>query len=70
MTRFIEISDQSGKHHLINLSAIASIEDGRKTVTVRFINPAQHPVTLSIGYGSLAAAIKNGDPIVPGGTIL
>lgn len=70
MTRFIEISDNTGKHHLLNLSAIASIEDCRKTVTIRFINPAQNPITLSMGYASLISSIKNGDPIIPGGMIL
>lgn len=70
MTQFIEISDNSGKHHLLHLSAIASIEDCRKTITLRFINPAQNPITLSMGYASIIAAIKQGDPIIPGGQIL
>lgn len=70
MTQFIEVSDNAGKHYLLNLDVIASIEDCRKAVSVRFINPAQNPILLSMGYASIIASIKNGDPIIPGGTIL
>ena len=70
MTRFIEISDISGNRHLINLSAIASVEDRRKMIVLRFVNPAQTPVSLSISYESFKAAVSEGDPIIPGASIV
>ncbi len=70
MTRFIEISDNTGKHHLLNISAIASIEDCRKMITLRFIDPAQKPISLSMSYAAIKSALQNGDPIIPGGMIL
>lgn len=70
MTRFIEISDNAGNHHLLNVDAIASIEDRRKTITLRFINPEQKAITLSMSYEAIKAALKAGDPIIPGGMIL
>lgn len=70
MTRFIEISDNAGKHHLLNVDAIASIEDCRKAVTLRFINPDQKAITLSMSYESFKAALNAGNPIIPGGMIL
>lgn len=70
MTRFIEVSDSDGKHYLINLSAIASIEDHRKMVVLRFINPAQEPISIATAYESVKRSISNGDPIIHGGMIL
>lgn len=70
MTRFIEISDNAGKHHLLNIDAIASIEDCRKMITLRFINPAQKNISLSMSYEAFKAALNTGDPIIPGGSIL
>lgn len=70
MTRFIEISDNAGNRHLVNLSAIASIEDRRKMIVLHFVNTAQKPVSLSMSYGAIKDSIQKGDPITPGGTIL
>lgn len=70
MTRFIEISDNAGKHHLLNLDAIASIEDCRKSITLRFINPEQKTIALSMSYEAFKVALNGGDPIIPGGMIL
>ena len=70
MTRFIEISDNAGNRHLVNLSAIASIEDRRKMIVLHFVNTAQKPVSLSMSYGAIKDSIQKGDPIIPGGTIL
>lgn len=70
MTRFIEVSDSDGKHYLINLSAIASIEDHRKMVVLHFINPAQKSISIATAYESVKHSISNGDPIIRGGMIL
>lgn len=70
MTRFIEISDITGKHHLLNLDVIASIEDRRKMISLRFINPGQKNIALSVSYETFKAALEAGDPIIPGGMIL
>lgn len=70
MTRFIEISDNAGNHHLINLSAIATIEDRRKMIILHFKNPDQRSISLSMSYDSIKDSIEKGDPIILGGSIL
>ena len=70
MTRFIEIADTNGNKRLINLSAIASVEDRRKSIVIRCINPEQPPIALSLSYETFKSAIDEGDPIIPGGVII
>lgn len=70
MTRFIEISDANGNKRLINLSTIASIEDRRKSIVIRCVNPEQPPVALSLAYETFKSAVAGGDPIIPGGVII
>ena len=70
MSTFIEISDNAGNRHLVNLSAIASIEDRRKMIVLHFVNQDQKPVSLSMSYQAIKDSIQKGDPIIPGGTIL
>ena len=70
MTKFIEISDNAGKRHLLNIDSIASIEDRRKSIIVRFINPEQKAIEISMSYEALKTALNAGDPIIPGAMIL
>ena len=51
-------SDNAGNRHLVNLSAIASIEDRRIMIVLHFVNTAQKPVSLSMSYGAIKDSIQ------------
>ena len=70
MTQFIEITDNAGNHHLINVSFIASVEDRRKSIILHFVNNLQPAMHLSMSYEAFKDGIKAGNPIIPAGSTI